>query len=110
MKVYEMLAAGMPVVAVDLPELRPIAAAGLIELADAAAGFARKIESLLAAQSPAASAARRQFARQNTWAERYRELSAAMAPLPCIRHTPENSRGLTAPGGKTRIHAHSGGC
>ncbi len=87
-KVYEMLAAGMPVVAVDLPELRPIAAAGLIELADDAAGFARKIESLLAVQSPAASAARREFARQNTWQERYRELSAAMAPLECSRHTP----------------------
>ncbi len=80
-KVYEMLAAGMPVVAVNLPELRSIAAAGLIGLADDAAGFARKIEALLAAQSPAAIAARREFARQNTWQQRYRELSAAMTPL-----------------------------
>jgi hypothetical protein len=87
-KVYEMLAAGMPVVAVDLPELRPIAAAGLIALADDAAGFARQIESLLAAEGPAVVAARREFARQNTWPERYRELSAAMAPLECGRHTP----------------------
>ena len=31
LKVYEMLAAGMPAVAVDLPELRPIAAANLID-------------------------------------------------------------------------------
>ncbi len=87
-KVYEMLAAGMPVVAVDLPELRPIAAAGLIALADDATGFAWEIESLLASQSPAAVAARREFARQNTWHERFRELQAAMAPLERIRHTP----------------------
>jgi O-antigen biosynthesis protein len=85
-KVYEMLAAGMPVVAVDLPELRPIAEANLIELADDAAGFAEKIAKLLAAQTPAVSAARRQFASRNTWEERFREMSAAVAPLalaPC---------------------------
>ena len=43
-KVYEMLAAGKAVVAVDLPELRPIAAEGLIEIATDARGFAEKIE------------------------------------------------------------------
>ena len=51
-KVYEMLAAGMPVVSVDLPELRPMARAGLIELADDAAGFAEKIAKLLSMQTP----------------------------------------------------------
>ncbi|MEN6448851.1 MAG: glycosyltransferase [Thermoguttaceae bacterium] len=80
-KVYEMLAAGMPVVAVDLPELRPIARAGLIELADNAGGFAEQMERLLSAQSPASVAARREFARHNTWRARYRELSTAMGPL-----------------------------
>ncbi|MCE5267987.1 MAG: glycosyltransferase [Planctomycetaceae bacterium] len=81
MKVYEMLAAGMPVVAVDLPELRPIAAAGLIELSNDASGFANKIETLVAAQSPVRIAACQEFARQNTWSARYREMSAAIAPL-----------------------------
>jgi glycosyltransferase involved in cell wall biosynthesis len=80
-KVYEMLAAGMPVVGVDLPELRPIAAANLIELADDAEGFARKIGKLLAEATPAAIAARREFARKNTWEERYREMSAAIDPV-----------------------------
>ena len=77
-KVYEMLAAGMPVVAVDLPELRPIAAAKLIELADDAEGFARKFGKLLAEKSPAAVAVRRDYARKNTWEERFREMSAAI--------------------------------
>jgi hypothetical protein len=99
-KVYEMLAAGMPVAAVDLPELRPIAAAGLIGLADDAAGFARTIESLLADESPATVAARREFARQNTWPQRYRELSAAMAPLECSRHTPCAVRREAVVGGR----------
>lgn len=80
-KVYEMLAAGMPVVAVDLPELRPIARANLIELADDAVGFSQKIAKLLSAQTPALSAQRREFARRNTWEERYREMSAAVTPL-----------------------------
>jgi O-antigen biosynthesis protein len=80
-KVYEMLAAGMPVAAVDLPELRPIAAAKLIELADDAPGFARKIDKLLAEASPAAIAARREFARENTWEARFWAMSAAIDPL-----------------------------
>ena len=44
MKVYEMLATGKPVVAVDLPELRPMARDGLLSIADDAAGFAAAIE------------------------------------------------------------------
>ncbi|MEN6458102.1 MAG: glycosyltransferase [Thermoguttaceae bacterium] len=88
-KVYEMLAAGMPVVAVNLPELRPIAAAGLIELADDAQGFAKKIDRLLENQSPELVAARRAFARKNTWHDRYCELAAAMTPLDRADKLPE---------------------
>jgi glycosyltransferase involved in cell wall biosynthesis len=77
-KVYEMLAAGMPVVAVDLPELRPIAQAELIELADDAEGFACKLEKLLAARTPDTIAKRRAFARQNTWESRFEEMAAAI--------------------------------
>ena len=43
-KAYEMLATGKPVVAVDLPELRPMARDGLLSLADDAARFAQAIE------------------------------------------------------------------
>jgi GT2 family glycosyltransferase len=80
-KVYEMLAAGKPVVAVDLPELRPIAAAGLIEIAGDAAGFNSKIEKLLADTSGETIGRRQEFARQNTWQQRCGELVEAIRPL-----------------------------
>ena len=41
-------AAGKPLVAVDLPELRPLAAQGLVSLAGDARGFAAAIETALA--------------------------------------------------------------
>ena len=40
-KIYEMLSAGMPVVAVDLPELRPMAAAGLMAVGNEPASSPR---------------------------------------------------------------------
>ena len=70
-KVYEMLAAGKPVVAVDLPELRPIAAEGLIEIASDAQGFVEKIEHMPLGADCGAYRARRAFARENTWEQRF---------------------------------------
>ena len=70
-KVYEMLAAGKPVVAVDLPELRPLAEAGLIQTADDAPGFAASIAESLANDTRAKREQRQSFARQHTWAERF---------------------------------------
>ena len=78
-KVYEMLASGKPVVAVDLPELRPLAAAGLIQTAGDAAGFAAKIAGSLADDSDAKRDQRRAFARQNTWIDRFHAMAAAIA-------------------------------
>jgi hypothetical protein len=78
-KVYEMLAAGKPVVAVDLPELRPIARSGLIEIAENAQAFAAKIDRLLDAESQEIRVRRQTFARQNTWAERFQAYAAAVA-------------------------------
>ena len=66
-KVYEMLAAGKPVVAVALPELRPIAQAGHIALADTAEEFVRAIEQEVARDDAARQAARRGYASENTW-------------------------------------------
>ncbi|HVT57959.1 MAG TPA: glycosyltransferase [Thermoanaerobaculia bacterium] len=74
-KVYEMLAAGLPVVASDLPELRRLAP--LVAVAASAQGFAERIEEALAAP-PSAAAARREFARANSWLERFLELRRAM--------------------------------
>ena len=71
-KVYEMLAAGMPVVSVDLPEIRSIEQAGLIKTAENAAEFAEQIKRMMRDQSPELIKARQAFARENTWADRCR--------------------------------------
>jgi glycosyltransferase involved in cell wall biosynthesis len=78
-KVYEMLAAGLPVVSVDLPELRLLAP--LVALARTAGEFVARIAEALADDSPAARARRREFAREQSWVERFLALRAAMAEL-----------------------------
>jgi hypothetical protein len=77
-KVYEMLATGKPVVAVGLPELVPLADAGLISLAHDPATFARVLERLLADTDPALAERRQAFARQNTWEARHDTLASAI--------------------------------
>lgn len=80
-KVYEMLATGRPVVAVGLPELRPIARRGLIQLAGTPRAFAEAIERALAEDDPTLAEARRGFARRNTWSDRHYELAGAIESL-----------------------------
>jgi hypothetical protein len=74
-KVYEMLAAGLPVVAVDLPELRPLRP--WVSLASTAEEFANTIEEALAEPSEARFQ-RHQFAHCHSWVERFLELRSAM--------------------------------
>jgi GT2 family glycosyltransferase/SAM-dependent methyltransferase/glycosyltransferase involved in cell wall biosynthesis len=80
-KAYEMLATGKPLVAVDLPELRPMAVAGLLRVADDARGFAAAIEAELSAADPDARRRRREFASANTWLHRWQDLDAAARGL-----------------------------
>jgi glycosyltransferase involved in cell wall biosynthesis len=80
-KVYEMLAAGRPVAAVELPELRPLADKGLIALAQDAEGFVAEIERMLSADSAEAVAERKAFAKANTWSRRCEEFAAAVAEI-----------------------------
>lgn len=80
-KAYEMLATGKPLVAVDLPELRPMARDGLLTLADDAAGFAKAIEQALAHDSDLERDRRRAFAVRNTWQERFNVLERAIVNL-----------------------------
>jgi glycosyltransferase involved in cell wall biosynthesis len=77
-KVYEMLATGRPVIAVGLPELVPIARKGLIRLAATAVQFAVTIEDALREDDATSAAARRAFARRNTWLARHRALAEAI--------------------------------
>jgi len=77
-KIYEMLAAGMPVVSVDLPEVRSIAEAGLIRIAHNAGDFAEQLSQILREQSLELIKARRTFAQKNTWSDRYKEMNSAI--------------------------------
>jgi hypothetical protein len=73
-KVYEMLAAGRPVVSVPIPEVAALAP--LVRLANDATEFEREI---VAAFSDAAAEARQAFARSQTWERRFEELWSAIA-------------------------------
>jgi glycosyltransferase involved in cell wall biosynthesis len=78
-KFYEYLSAGKPVVAVDLPELRPHR--DYFYLAHSGAEFITQVEKALREQSPERVEARVNFARQNTWADRYKTLRKALEQL-----------------------------
>ena len=97
-KVYEMLAAGKPVVAVPLPELLPIAATGEFALAETAEAFAQAVESEVSRDSAQRRAARRAFAKANTWELRQRDLEAGISdcvPLVSILIVTFNNLELT---------------
>jgi GT2 family glycosyltransferase/glycosyltransferase involved in cell wall biosynthesis/SAM-dependent methyltransferase len=76
-KVYEMLAAGKPIVSVPIPEVAALAP--LVRLASTAAEFEREIEAALATNDDAAIEQRRAFAREHTWEKRYEVLDRATA-------------------------------
>jgi len=86
-KIYEMLAAGKPVVSVPIPEVAALAP--LVRLASDAAEFEREIEAALdcggeavAFESGSIAAAvqtRRAFAREQTWERRVEQLERATA-------------------------------
>ncbi len=76
MKVYEYLAAGLPVIATDLPSLRDVPE--IVKASDAA-GFARALEAALAADDPDARRARSRDARRHSWETRIEELAEAIA-------------------------------
>ncbi len=78
MKVYEYLAAGLPVVATPLPAL-----AGLAEVATAtdAEGLARLLEEAIAGDSPARRTERSRAAAAHSWEQRLEEIAAAIEAL-----------------------------
>ncbi len=78
MKVYEYLAAGLPVVATPLPAL-----AGVAEVATApdAEGVARLLEEAIAGDSPARRAERSRAAAAHSWERRLEKIAAAVEAL-----------------------------
>jgi hypothetical protein len=77
-KVYEMLAAGKPVVSVPIPEVAALAP--LVRLASTAAEFEREIAAALALGEDGADE-RREFARGQTWQHRFEVLQEATATV-----------------------------
>ena len=75
-KVYEMLAAGKPVVAVPLPEVAALGS--LVRLASRPDEFEREIAAALGERDPALASRRRVFARQNTWDHRFEQFARAV--------------------------------
>jgi glycosyltransferase involved in cell wall biosynthesis len=78
MKVYEYLAAGLPVVATELPAL---AGVGAVTTAAGADGFAAALDDALATDDDARRAARSDEARAHSWEARLEEIGAAVAAL-----------------------------
>ncbi len=79
MKVYEYLAAGLPVVATPLPAL-----AGVADVASApdASGIAELLDAALAEDSPSSGArSARARAAAHSWDARLQEIAAAIAAL-----------------------------
>ena len=73
-KVYEMLAAGKPVVAVPIPEVRALAP--LVRLASNAEEFEREIVDAFEDED---EELRRAFAREQTWAKRFEAFARALS-------------------------------
>ncbi len=73
LKLFEYLAAGVPVVAGGLPELRPLA--GVIEIADALGDYPALVRKAMAEDEPAKRDARIALAARNTWDHRVEEIS-----------------------------------
>lgn len=78
-KLYEYLAAGKPVVASRLPELAVHAGLGeLVSLVDSGEAFTAAVAEALRTDGPEKRAARRAFARANTWEARAEVLVGAI--------------------------------
>jgi GT2 family glycosyltransferase len=75
-KMYEYLSAGKPVVSVALSELEPFRA--YVYLARDREDFLTQLDKAVAENDPALVSARRRFAAENTWTERYDLILGAM--------------------------------
>jgi glycosyltransferase involved in cell wall biosynthesis len=81
-KAYEYLAAGLPVVATDLPALRRLA--HVIRLADSSHGFITQIDAALAEGRVSRLAERQTEAARHSWTTRFERMERLIrAHLPC---------------------------
>jgi glycosyltransferase involved in cell wall biosynthesis len=78
MKVYEYLAAGLPVLSTPLPALAKVAE---VDRAEDAAGFVALAEAALAADSPERRRERSRSAESHSWERRLEEIATAIGSL-----------------------------
>lgn len=78
-KVYEYLAAGVPIVSTPIPEAARWG--DLVKLASDARGFSEAIDQVRGCDSPALRETRRLAARSNTWLHRFRRIDAVILRL-----------------------------
>jgi glycosyltransferase involved in cell wall biosynthesis len=79
LKLYEYLAAGLPVVAAALPELVPFA--DRVSLAGEPGDYPGLVREVLASDSPNARVARSAFAAENSWDARVEEISGLVEEM-----------------------------
>ncbi|HXK32483.1 MAG TPA: glycosyltransferase [Dehalococcoidia bacterium] len=95
LKLYDYLAAGKPIVASDIEELRPHEGAHLA-IARTPDGWVGAIERCLREDSPEKAAGRQALARAQSWDHRVETLSDIIAPM--LRTAPEAARAAAATG------------
>ncbi|MGH2832815.1 MAG: glycosyltransferase [Solirubrobacteraceae bacterium] len=78
MKVYEYMAAGLPVIATPLPALSGVQ---WVTTAENASGMARLIDKALAGDGPERRAERSRAAREHSWERRLQEIATALQAL-----------------------------
>lgn len=91
LKLYEYLAAGLPVVAAALPELASFA--DWASLADKPEDYPRQVREALAADSPEVRARRSTYAAQNSWDARVEEISDLVEAMLATRRDPVRGPG-----------------
>lgn len=80
LKLYEYMAAGKPIVATDMAEMRPYAGDEMT-IVHGKDEFVAAIEDAIAHDSPERAAARQETARHESWDDRVEQVAAILAPM-----------------------------
>ncbi|MBX7235124.1 MAG: glycosyltransferase [Caldilineales bacterium] len=98
LKLYEYLAAGIPIVSTSIPAIEPFA--GVLWQADDAAGFAQALAAALAADSPDRRRRQQALAQAHSWDQRLEALSTAIQERLAAtntQHATRNTQPLNQP-------------
>jgi glycosyltransferase involved in cell wall biosynthesis len=104
LKLYEYMAAGKPIVATDMAEMRPYAGDEMT-IAHTNDGFLAAVEDALAHDSPERAASRRETARGESWDDRVEQVSAILEPM---LHDRDRAPGRRAPASSSGAEAVAG--